>query len=120
MDFSDDQSELKVRSIRKTQHVFRLDFRVQRSAFKMPRGIPNVKRDERAFRYTTFNVPLVANPKHMNTTYLKSETQTLWARNAKGKTSEESPPQDQRTDTEQMLLYCTLVRAFCASGEPLM
>ncbi|KAF9454265.1 actin-like ATPase domain-containing protein [Macrolepiota fuliginosa MF-IS2] len=48
----------------------------------MPRGVPNVKKDETGLRYTTFNVPLSANPKHVNSTYLKSDTQTLWSRNA--------------------------------------
>ncbi|KAF5362071.1 hypothetical protein D9756_002285 [Leucocoprinus leucothites] len=48
----------------------------------MPRGVPNVKKDETGMRFTTFNVPLSANPKHVNSTYLKSETQTLWSRNA--------------------------------------
>ncbi|KAF9461204.1 actin-related protein [Collybia nuda] len=60
----------------------------------MPRGIPNAKRDETGMRYTMFNVPLVPNPKHMSTTYLKSESQTLWARNAsrKGKATDEGNP----------------------------
>ncbi|KXN92421.1 Actin-related protein 8 [Leucoagaricus sp. SymC.cos] len=48
----------------------------------MPRGVPNVKKDETGMRYSTFNVPLSANPKHVNSTYLKSDTQTLWSRNA--------------------------------------
>ncbi|KAI0718003.1 actin-like ATPase domain-containing protein [Cerioporus squamosus] len=48
----------------------------------MPRGIPNAKRDESALRYTSFHVPLAPNPKHVGSTYLKSDSQTLWARNA--------------------------------------
>ncbi|KAL7280699.1 hypothetical protein ACG7TL_005639 [Trametes sanguinea] len=48
----------------------------------MPRGVPNAKRDESAMRFTSFHVPLALNPKHMNSTYLKSESQTLWSRNA--------------------------------------
>ncbi|OBZ74041.1 putative actin-related protein 8 [Grifola frondosa] len=48
----------------------------------MPRGIPNAKRDESAMRYTSFHVPLPPNPKHLGSTYLKSDSQTLWARNA--------------------------------------
>ncbi|KAI0364722.1 actin-like ATPase domain-containing protein [Pilatotrama ljubarskyi] len=48
----------------------------------MPRGIPNAKRDESALRYTSFHVPLALNPKHVGSTYLKSESQTLWSRNA--------------------------------------
>jgi len=30
-----------------------------RTLTRMPRGIPNVKRDETGLRYTSFNVPLV-------------------------------------------------------------
>ncbi|OCH96264.1 actin-like ATPase domain-containing protein [Obba rivulosa] len=48
----------------------------------MPRGIPNAKRDESAMRYTSFHVPLAPNPKHLSSTYLKSESQTVWYRNA--------------------------------------
>ncbi|KAI0692449.1 actin-like ATPase domain-containing protein [Cytidiella melzeri] len=48
----------------------------------MPRGIPRAKQDESAMRFTSFHVPLPPNPKNMGTTYLKSESQTLWARNA--------------------------------------
>ncbi|KAI9060920.1 actin-like ATPase domain-containing protein [Trametes sanguinea] len=48
----------------------------------MPRGVPNAKRDESAMRFTSFHVPLALNPKHVNSTYLKSESQTLWSRNA--------------------------------------
>ncbi|KII85873.1 hypothetical protein PLICRDRAFT_700670 [Plicaturopsis crispa FD-325 SS-3] len=58
----------------------------------MPRGVPNAKRDDTGMRYTTFHVPLAANPKHMGTTYLKAESQTLWARNAVRKAK--SPPED--------------------------
>ncbi|KAF8906229.1 actin-related protein [Gymnopilus junonius] len=66
----------------------------------MPRGIPNAKRDETGMRYTTFTVPLAFNPKHASSTYLKSESQTLWARNAvrKGKAPlvDENPPEQRR------------------------
>ncbi|KAI0741338.1 actin-like ATPase domain-containing protein [Daedaleopsis nitida] len=48
----------------------------------MPRGVPNAKRDESALRYTSFHVPLAPNPKHVGSTYIKSDSQTLWARNA--------------------------------------
>lgn len=37
-------------------------------------------------KFTSFHVPLPPNPKHVGTTYLKSESQTLWSRNA-GKAS---------------------------------
>ncbi|KAL4250210.1 actin family protein [Abortiporus biennis] len=57
----------------------------------MPRGIPNAKRDENAMRFTSFHVPLAPNPKQMGSMYLKSDSQTMWARHAarastKGKT----------------------------------
>ncbi|KAI8985741.1 actin-like ATPase domain-containing protein [Trametes punicea] len=48
----------------------------------MPRGVPNVKRDESAMRFTSFHVPLALNPKHVGSNYLKSDSQTLWSRNA--------------------------------------
>ncbi|KAJ7091416.1 hypothetical protein B0H15DRAFT_836015 [Mycena belliarum] len=51
----------------------------------MPRGIPNARRDEDGLRYTTFHVPLAPNPKHTLSNYLKSESQSIWARNAQKK-----------------------------------
>ncbi|KAF7356541.1 Actin-related protein 8 [Mycena venus] len=51
----------------------------------MPRGIPNARRDEDGLRYTTFHVPLAPNPKHMLSNYLKSESQSIWARNSQKK-----------------------------------
>ncbi|KAG5724906.1 putative actin-related protein 8 [Termitomyces sp. T112] len=71
----------------------------------MPRGIPNARRDDTGFRYTTFHVPLVANPKHMSTTYLKSESQTIWARNAKNKASEENLPTDSRRGSQVIVVH---------------
>ncbi|KAL1747609.1 hypothetical protein HDZ31DRAFT_31536 [Schizophyllum fasciatum] len=49
----------------------------------MPRGIPNAKRDETGMKYTTFHVPLAPNPKYSSSTYLKSDANTLWHRNAR-------------------------------------
>ncbi|KDR80664.1 hypothetical protein GALMADRAFT_222260 [Galerina marginata CBS 339.88] len=74
----------------------------------MPRGIPNAKRDETGMRYTTFTVPLAFNPKHASSTYLKSESQTLWARNAvrKGKTSfVDESPQEQRRGSQVIVIH---------------
>ncbi|KAJ7446734.1 hypothetical protein FB451DRAFT_1188584 [Mycena latifolia] len=51
----------------------------------MPRGIPNARHDEDGLRYTTFHVPLAPNPKHTLSSYLKSESQSVWARNAQKK-----------------------------------
>ncbi|KIY65039.1 actin-like ATPase domain-containing protein [Cylindrobasidium torrendii FP15055 ss-10] len=50
----------------------------------MPKGIPLVKKDESAgLKYTTYTNPLVANPnKHTTTNYLRTDSQTLWFRNA--------------------------------------
>jgi actin-related protein 8 len=83
----------------------------------MPRGIPNPKKDDFGMRYTSMHVPLAyvgyvlckteltnmlrPNPKHMGTTYLKSESQTIWARNAARKqkmaAEDDTPtPPDQR------------------------
>ncbi|KAH8116481.1 actin-like ATPase domain-containing protein [Phellopilus nigrolimitatus] len=48
----------------------------------MPRGIPNAKKDDFGMRYTSFHVPLTANPKLTASNYLKNDSQTVWARNA--------------------------------------
>ncbi|KAF9561207.1 actin-related protein [Agrocybe pediades] len=74
----------------------------------MPRGIPNAKKDETGMRYTTFTVPLAFNPKHVTSTYLKSESQTLWARNAarKGKAPlTDEKPQDQRRGSQVIVIH---------------
>ncbi|PPQ78392.1 hypothetical protein CVT25_011615 [Psilocybe cyanescens] len=74
----------------------------------MPRGIPNAKRDETGMRYTTFHVPLTFNPKHASSTYLKSESQTLWARNAlrKGKAAPvDESPIDQRRGSQVIIIH---------------
>lgn len=74
----------------------------------MPRGIPNAKRDETGMRYTTFSVPLAPNPKHVSSTYLKSESQTLWARNALRKSNTvviEEGMQDQRRGSQVLVIH---------------
>ncbi|KAA1469027.1 actin-like ATPase domain-containing protein [Dentipellis sp. KUC8613] len=74
----------------------------------MPRGIPNVKRDDsEGMRYTSFHVPLPLNPKHMSTSYLKSESQTLWARNAaKNKSiSEDVAPGEGRRGSQVIVIH---------------
>ena len=87
----------------------------------MPRGIPNVKRDEsQGMRYTTFHVPpqyvlivrtttspsnatLRLNPKHMSTSYLKVDTNTIWGRKAvKSKTMADEPPPEVRPRPHHM------------------
>ncbi|EGN96670.1 hypothetical protein SERLA73DRAFT_111324 [Serpula lacrymans var. lacrymans S7.3] len=76
----------------------------------MPRGIPNAKRDDTGMRYTFFHVPLAPNPKHMGTSYLKTDSQTLWHRNAarKGKPSAEesvSHPPEQRRGSQVIVIH---------------
>ncbi|KAF9223955.1 hypothetical protein BS17DRAFT_680844, partial [Gyrodon lividus] len=65
----------------------------------MPRGIPNPKKDDFGMRYTSMHVPLAPNPKHMGTSYLKSESQTLWARNAARKQT--TPSEDMPAPPDQ-------------------
>ncbi|KAI0306069.1 actin-like ATPase domain-containing protein [Multifurca ochricompacta] len=73
----------------------------------MPRGIPNVKRDEsQGMRYTTFHVPSQLNPKHMNTSYLKSEAQTIWARKpARSKAAADEPPPEGRRGAHVVVIH---------------
>ncbi|THH11839.1 hypothetical protein EW145_g366 [Phellinidium pouzarii] len=49
---------------------------------EMPRGIPNAKKDDLGMRYTTFHVPMLTNPKLTASSYQRSDSQTVWARNA--------------------------------------
>jgi actin-related protein 8 len=96
----------------------------------MPRGIPNAKRDDTGMRYTTFSVPLASvcgqkylacplnvtnsiyrpNPKHVGTTYLKSETQTIWARNALRKSK--APAENIGVPQEQRLGFNTFIISY--------
>ncbi|KAI0064006.1 actin-like ATPase domain-containing protein [Artomyces pyxidatus] len=76
----------------------------------MPRGIPNVKRDDtQGMRYTSFHVPLQPNPKHMSTSYLKSESQTLWARKAArqraAREDTSSLPSDARRGSQVIVIH---------------
>ncbi|KAG7094059.1 hypothetical protein E1B28_007678 [Marasmius oreades] len=73
----------------------------------MPRGIPNAKRDDTGIRYTTFHVPLATNPKHLGSTYLKSENQTLWHRNAQRKKQpqEETSQQQERRGSQVVVIH---------------
>ncbi|KAJ6581573.1 hypothetical protein B0H19DRAFT_1115890 [Mycena capillaripes] len=75
----------------------------------MPRGIPNARRDEDGLRYTAFHVPLAPNPKHMLSNYLKSESQTIWARNAQKKSKARQddvvPPQDARRGSQIIVIH---------------
>ncbi|KIK95252.1 hypothetical protein PAXRUDRAFT_827189 [Paxillus rubicundulus Ve08.2h10] len=75
----------------------------------MPRGIPNPKKDDFGMRYTSMHVPLAPNPKHMGTSYLKAESQTLWGRNAARKqklpTEDVPAPSDQRRGSQVVVIH---------------
>lgn len=75
----------------------------------MPRGIPNAKKDDSGMRYTSMHVPLAPNPKHVGTSYLKSETQTIWSRNAARKkemvAEEAAPSPDQRRGSHVIVIH---------------
>ncbi|KAG1746603.1 uncharacterized protein EDB91DRAFT_1327944 [Suillus paluster] len=75
----------------------------------MPRGIPNAKKDDSGMRYTSMHVPLAPNPKHMGTSYLKSDTQTIWARNAARKkelaAEEIAPSPEQRRGSHVIVIH---------------
>ncbi|KAJ7623175.1 hypothetical protein FB45DRAFT_924792 [Roridomyces roridus] len=75
----------------------------------MPRGIPNARRDEDGVRYTAFHVPLAPNPKHTLSNYLKSDSQSLWSRNAqkKSKARQEDvvAPQDPRRGSQIIVIH---------------
>ncbi|KAF7308844.1 Actin-related protein 8 [Mycena kentingensis (nom. inval.)] len=70
----------------------------------MPRGIPNVRRDEDGLKYTLFNVPLPSNPKHSVSNYLKSESQTLWARKPATKSKNDAPT-DARRGAQTIVIH---------------
>ncbi|KAH9990563.1 actin-related protein [Russula vinacea] len=73
----------------------------------MPRGIPNVKRDEsQGMRYTTFHVPPPLNPKHMSTSYLKSENNSMWGRKAaRSKITTDEPPPEGRRGSHVVVIH---------------
>ncbi|KAI0299322.1 hypothetical protein BC826DRAFT_906622 [Russula brevipes] len=73
----------------------------------MPRGIPNVKRDEsQGMRYTAFHVPPQLNPKHMSASYLKSELNTMWGRKAaRSKTTSDDPPPEGRRGSHVVVIH---------------
>ncbi|KAF8637628.1 hypothetical protein AX17_002697 [Amanita inopinata Kibby_2008] len=63
----------------------------------MPRGVP--KKDETGMRYTLFTIPPAITQKHISTTYLKNDSQTLWSRNAARKSK--APVEEISTSTPQ-------------------
>ncbi|KAG8718045.1 actin-like protein arp8 [Ceratobasidium sp. 394] len=48
----------------------------------MARGTPVPKRDEVPMKFTAFYIPPVTNTKNVSSSYLKTDAQTIWARNA--------------------------------------
>ncbi|KAG8741308.1 actin-like protein arp8 [Ceratobasidium sp. 414] len=48
----------------------------------MARGTPAPKRDEVPVKFTAFHIPPVTNTKNVSSSYLKTDAQTIWARNA--------------------------------------
>ncbi|KAG9103247.1 actin-like protein arp8 [Ceratobasidium sp. 370] len=48
----------------------------------MARGTPVPKRDEVPMKFTAFHIPPVTNTKNVSSSYLKTDAQTIWARNA--------------------------------------
>ncbi|KAF8745459.1 hypothetical protein AX14_008889 [Amanita brunnescens Koide BX004] len=86
----------------------------------MPRGVP--KKDETGMRYTLFHIPPTITQKHISTTYLKSEAQTLWHRNSarKSKTpAEETPtaPQEQKGRRGSQVIVIHLGSRFLRVGK---
>ncbi|KAJ7281463.1 hypothetical protein C8J57DRAFT_1297692 [Mycena rebaudengoi] len=75
----------------------------------MPRGIPNARRDEDGLRYTAFHVPLAPNPKHMLSNYLKTDSQTIWARNtqkkSKARQDDVATPQESRRGAQIIVIH---------------
>ncbi|KIL69325.1 hypothetical protein M378DRAFT_69891 [Amanita muscaria Koide BX008] len=63
----------------------------------MPRGVP--KKDDTGMRYTLYHIPPAITQKHITTTYLKNESQTIWHRNAarKNKTTADDAAASQET-----------------------
>ncbi|KDQ13053.1 hypothetical protein BOTBODRAFT_160982 [Botryobasidium botryosum FD-172 SS1] len=50
----------------------------------MPKGVPNKRPEETPMKFTSFHIPPSINTKNASSSYLKSESQTIWARNAAG------------------------------------
>ncbi|KIK61712.1 hypothetical protein GYMLUDRAFT_42744 [Collybiopsis luxurians FD-317 M1] len=71
----------------------------------MPRGIPNAKRDDTGIKYTTFHVPLPPNPKHLATSYLKSDGQTIWFRNAQRRNKDEVTQPESRRGSQILVVH---------------
>ncbi|CAE6442101.1 unnamed protein product [Rhizoctonia solani] len=83
----------------------------------MVRSSSAPKREEVPMKFTTFNVPPVINTKNVSSTYLRSENQTIWARNAaanaqRKRTAEEAftgkekaPPTDGALGSKTLVIH---------------
>ncbi|KAL5633045.1 hypothetical protein ACGC1H_003515 [Rhizoctonia solani] len=83
----------------------------------MVRSSSAPKREEVPMKFTTFNVPPVINTKNVSSTYLRSENQTVWARNAaanaqRKRTAEEAftgkekaPPTDGALGSKTLVIH---------------
>ncbi|KIY53353.1 actin-like ATPase domain-containing protein [Fistulina hepatica ATCC 64428] len=88
----------------------------------MPRGIPNAKRDETGMRYTGFHVPLSClrrliiagslNVKVNGSSYLKSEHNTLWSRNARKDPILYAPPEPKASDIKPITVPAVVARKY--------
>ncbi|KAF9518979.1 hypothetical protein BS47DRAFT_1370856 [Hydnum rufescens UP504] len=57
----------------------------------MPRGVPKERPEEVPMRFTSFWIPAPMNSKNAASNYLKSDSQTLWSRNAANGTAGGQP-----------------------------
>ncbi|CAE6509509.1 unnamed protein product [Rhizoctonia solani] len=69
----------------------------------MVRSSSAPKREEVPMKFTTFNVPPVINTKNVSSTYLRSENQTIWARNAAANAQRKRTAEEAFTGKEKAL-----------------
>ncbi|KAG8691727.1 actin-like protein arp8 [Ceratobasidium sp. 423] len=69
----------------------------------MVRSSSASKREEVPMKFTTFNVPPVINTKNVSSTYLRSENQTIWARNAAANAQRKRTAEEAFTSKEKAL-----------------
>ncbi|KAH7327676.1 hypothetical protein B0J17DRAFT_580896 [Rhizoctonia solani] len=69
----------------------------------MVRSSSAPKREEVPMKFTTFNVPPVINTKNVSSTYLRSESQTIWARNAAANAQRKRTAEEAFTGKEKTL-----------------
>ncbi|CAE6409631.1 unnamed protein product [Rhizoctonia solani] len=69
----------------------------------MVRSSSAPKREEVPMKFTTFNVPPVINTKNVSSSYLRSESQTIWARNAAANAQRKRTAEEAFTGKEKTL-----------------